>query len=672
MSFCRILTTGLCLLALLAGPIVADDPLPLGHPDFYPSDDRPVRLRGDGSGHFPASTPVTAWDFRTGNNIVWSTKLPSWGYSSPIVVGDKVFVTADFNRLLCLNARSGDILWERKNWTFDVVAPEKARADQLREKWNMLIGAHSEAWAVCWEIAYLTWKLDVIEAAQAGKEFEWPRGGYGHSGKVRRKGANMADMHLSDNEKKQLMASMAELSDAEIKKLRDRLGKLQSIREERAYGPSVSAYVPTLSPFRRKSKSPARTKWEKDIHPLYRELLEYGLATDFWNGYLGTSFPTPVSDGKHVYVNFGQNQVVCYDLQGNRKWIRVLFDPEKVGVRTAQNFSASPLLAGDLLISLHGNVQNEGPTMWAVNKETGKLVWSRPMPHHNAFGHPYAQMAHMKHGDIDVIACGNGTIVETRTGDVVVDKLITLCGPPLVHENVVYYLSGSGQAGDGLRCAVEISRNKGKLCGRMLWSVVPKKGRKFGRYVDAMARHMDRERIQSLEEAGEGATKVGSLWMNGKILLGQDPGKVLDPATGKVTETELHFRRTVETDLRPAGKHRGHLVRAGAYLFATGSSDLVACYDASVPTKVVGVGRAGSKWQREVQLQKISAEEMTRIIRERHFLPHYREWSTMQSTPFAQGDRLYLRTRDTLYCIGDPNKPYHSPKSTPEEARTGE
>jgi hypothetical protein len=38
---------------------------------------------------------------------------------------------------------------------------------------------------------------------------------------------------------------------------------------------------------------------------------------------------------------------------------------------------------------------------------------------------------------------------------------------------------------------------------------------------------------------------------------------------------------------------------------------------------------------------------------------------------FAQGDRLFIRTVGSLYCIGDPAKPWRTPKDAPPEARTG-
>jgi len=53
-------------------------------------------------------------------NLAWKIDLPGRGLSSPIVVGDKVFITASSGvrqeklHVLCLSAGTGDLLWERE------------------------------------------------------------------------------------------------------------------------------------------------------------------------------------------------------------------------------------------------------------------------------------------------------------------------------------------------------------------------------------------------------------------------------------------------------------------------------------------------------------------------------------------------------------------------------
>jgi len=68
------------------------------------------RFRGwDGSG-------AAAWDLKTMPGILWRSAIPAPGHSSPIVWGDRVFIsggTADRREVFCYNASSGALLWQR-------------------------------------------------------------------------------------------------------------------------------------------------------------------------------------------------------------------------------------------------------------------------------------------------------------------------------------------------------------------------------------------------------------------------------------------------------------------------------------------------------------------------------------------------------------------------------
>ena len=94
---------------------------PAAHADW-------LRFRGpNGSGISADSDAPISWSPK--ENVMWKTPLPGAGVSSPIVVGDRVFVTCysgygmerqnpgDINdlmrHLVCLDRKSGEILWEK-------------------------------------------------------------------------------------------------------------------------------------------------------------------------------------------------------------------------------------------------------------------------------------------------------------------------------------------------------------------------------------------------------------------------------------------------------------------------------------------------------------------------------------------------------------------------------
>ena len=68
--------------------------------------------RVDGNGRHPNIDPPTEW--RRDKNILWQTPVEGGGYSSPIVVGGKVFVTAEMGSLLCL--RLAERARRRETW----------------------------------------------------------------------------------------------------------------------------------------------------------------------------------------------------------------------------------------------------------------------------------------------------------------------------------------------------------------------------------------------------------------------------------------------------------------------------------------------------------------------------------------------------------------------------
>jgi outer membrane protein assembly factor BamB len=75
------------------------------------------RFRGaDGSGLSLFTNVPAAWDTKTGAGIAWKVPVPSQGFSSPIVWGERVFFSggdASKHEILCLDAKTGQTLWRQ-------------------------------------------------------------------------------------------------------------------------------------------------------------------------------------------------------------------------------------------------------------------------------------------------------------------------------------------------------------------------------------------------------------------------------------------------------------------------------------------------------------------------------------------------------------------------------
>jgi len=126
-------------------PVAAAD-APLGSPDFRASAERPIGWRGDGSGHFPGATPPMSWGYKDGkgSNIAWMTEMPS-SPSSVIVAGDRLLATINQYELVCLDKRTGRILWMRTVSPYDAATKEDRAANkEAFEKMDKLAIARDE------------------------------------------------------------------------------------------------------------------------------------------------------------------------------------------------------------------------------------------------------------------------------------------------------------------------------------------------------------------------------------------------------------------------------------------------------------------------------------------------------------------------------------------------
>jgi outer membrane protein assembly factor BamB len=91
------------------------------------------RFRGP-TGQGVSSEQSVPLEWSATNNLAWKTAIPGQGWSSPIVWGDRVFVTSatDDGRschVICINAADGKILWNREAFTQEVRRKEKKNSD---------------------------------------------------------------------------------------------------------------------------------------------------------------------------------------------------------------------------------------------------------------------------------------------------------------------------------------------------------------------------------------------------------------------------------------------------------------------------------------------------------------------------------------------------------------
>lgn len=354
--------TALILSALVALPAV--EPAPYGGDDFYPSADRPVGFRGDGSGWFSGARPVTSWWEGTPrqerqqfkgkrgmeegdawvfadakrHNIVWKTQLPAWANGHPVVVGNRVFCLGEPDYLFCLDAESGEVLWTQRCNPWLAAGVEVKKAERLQTLYDIyedgvpLFDKMTSGGTTSDQVHPTVFKeiLDLFLTK------DWP-------------GIKAALAQLAPGPDYQA------LLDADVKSIQEYFAQYDSGK-------------------RPKVRSELRGRIGKEIGSLSPVAVPIDVP---WGHMVGWCASVPVSDGERVYASFGQGGILCCDLDGKVQWM-AFSEPGDRGGTTTQTLQA-PLLCDGVLIDARGK-----HTLRGLDTRTGKQLWEAPTMHPDA------------------------------------------------------------------------------------------------------------------------------------------------------------------------------------------------------------------------------------------------------------------------------------------------
>ena len=148
-----------------------------------------------------------------------------------------------------------------------------------------------------------------------------------------------------------------------------------------------------------------------------------------WDGHFASHFgiigfsTTPASDGKHVYAFFGFGVVACYDLDGKRQWIKRL-EAKELG------YTCSPTLSGGKLFCVFGGLH-------ALDAATGEEKYANP-----EIG-SIASLLPVRVGATDAFTLQSGTVFRAADGKVLWQSPGKgSWGSPLFVDNTLYILGG--------------------------------------------------------------------------------------------------------------------------------------------------------------------------------------------------------------------------------------
>jgi len=347
-----------------------------------------IGFRNDATGVFPADCePVARWseyDFgqeeytdergktrkrdvattENRHNIVWKKALPMHCNGGMIVAGGRLLLMADrggygyaFDHvpsfsgelLICLDPATGEELWRRDVNHLGLLPP--AKAETLAEDIKL---AH-EFYVNCYP-AFLAYRK--VAAPFLG-------GGHG-----------VEAIEQPTDADEQRYAEAAEAFQSWWPEVPKTVADLRVFFDQEEHDAKVILHNYTQSQF---------GNFMNNYRPGEKErrsrCSRAGYGWGAWYGvqsFVGNAMPTPVSDGTYVWVWTAHNDVACYDLDGERKWLRH-YGGRGSG-NNVQYYVYSPFLADDKLIMRAMIDGNEGKQFeWvAVDAATGEIAWRRP------------------------------------------------------------------------------------------------------------------------------------------------------------------------------------------------------------------------------------------------------------------------------------------------------
>jgi outer membrane protein assembly factor BamB len=179
----------------------------------------------------------------------------------------------------------------------------------------------------------------------------------------------------------------------------------------------------------RKERDELRKQVE-DLQSKRKSLRLLMRATEpYRDGTAGYSQCTPVSNGKQVFVMYGNGLVACHDLDGTRRWLTLMEHST-----AAYGHGSSPTLVGDRLLVHYADLV-------ALDVNDGSERWRLKIPPLHGTCIP------TRIGGVDVVISPTGTLVRVADGTVLADRLGS-CGDnaPILHDGVAYFVNGTTTA----------------------------------------------------------------------------------------------------------------------------------------------------------------------------------------------------------------------------------
>jgi len=330
---------------------------------------------------------------------------------------------------------------------------------------------------------------------------------------------------------------------------------------------------------------------------------------------IGYASPTPVSDGKYLYAIFGNGVVASYSLKGTRRWIRWLGPALQPMMGFRNGSAASPVLVDGTLVVGYRNLLGLDP-------QTGEIRWKGEEYRH--YGSPQV----IEDGKHRYIVTPDGHMVRPRDGKILKKDLgFVWYTAPTWEEDTLYFIGNTSET-------------------RTPWE--NEEFKDGARSTPSFFNGLSNDSNAYLRDLKTVAIAVTPFAKG----VGKDQNS---PRWAGSLEGTLR-RRVVRRDI-----YRAAAVVAGDYLYVVSSSGYLNALHRKTGERVFDKRlrtRMGT-----ITANPTSAGGYIYVVAENGQTVVFRAGKTFdlvatntlgpqRATPFFIGRRLYMRTMDALYCIG--------------------
>jgi outer membrane protein assembly factor BamB len=220
-----------------------------------------------------------------------------------------------------------------------------------------------------------------------------------------------------------------------------------------------------------------------------------------------SSRSTPTVDGDTVYVLSPFGQLVACGTRDGRELFRVDLKERFGGVKgDPWGYSESVLVDGDRLVCTPGG---ERATMIALDKRTGREVWSCAVPGDRGAGHSSIVVANVAGRKVYIQTTAGGALgVDAAQGRLLwtypIDKTVAVIPTPIVRDDLVFFSAGYKRGGALLR---QVPGPGGGVTVEEVYGLVPDLANKHGGIVlvgDHLYGDSDDKGIPFCAELGSG------------------------------------------------------------------------------------------------------------------------------------------------------------------------